>query len=449
MSTEKICTCGHIPTVIVPGIGQSKTVQLDEKGNIIRTSWPLEIDMEQLKKKLIPPAARMLLLRHDLGFAKKLRSALCEALDPLKCNPDGSQKNNIKVVSYNYSIAECSAEEKHYIKRMVPYERFTDLVGEDHVFYFSFNPFGRAYETVELLHDYIAMVKEKTGHDKVNLIPISLGGTIATAYLDKYVSDGDIHRVVGIVPAYNGSTVFPDILSKNIDLDNYEELFITILGKGDGGKLIALLKKVPKKLVKLYINTILDAFIETVLLNSPMMWGLLPAEKYYELSRRFISDRQHEQLLARTADAWRVRSDFPALVRKAKEYGTEIFSLCGYNIRLFAVASGHVSSDLIVDTKSASMGAFCAPPGGTLGDGYVQQNTCCSLHNHISPDNAIDASAAALPDTTWFYKNMEHEDCAECDNLLTLAGLLISDDEIKDVFSNPEYPQFNEYIRNK
>ncbi|NLO45348.1 MAG: hypothetical protein GX107_02465 [Clostridiales bacterium] len=446
MSTSKSCGCGFIPTVIVPGIGQSKTVQLDEKGNVIKTSWPLDIDMKLLKKKLIPSAVRMLLFRHDLGFSKKLKSVLCEALDPLKCNSDGSQKNNIKVVSYNYSMAECSAEEKRFIRKMVPFERFADLVGDDHVFYFSFNPFGRAYETIELLHDYIAMVKEKTGHDKVNIIPISLGGTIVTSYLDKYASDGDIHRVVGIVSAFDGSTVFSDILSKNIDLDNYEELFVNLLGKGDGGKLTAMLKKIPKKLVKLYINIILDSFIETVLLNSPMMWGILPAEQYQELSRRFLSGKQHEKLLKRTDEAWRVRSDFPALVKKARDHGIEMFSLCGYNIRLFAVASDHVTSDMIVDTKSASMGAFCAPPGGTLPDGYVQQNTFCSAHDHISPDNAVDASAGALPDTTWFYKNMDHEGCAVCDNLLTLAGLLISGDEITDVFSSPDYPQFNDFV---
>ena len=342
-------------------------------------------------------------------------------------------------------MAECSAEEKRFIKRMVPYERFTNLIGEDHVFYFAFNPFGRAYETVELLHDYIAMVKEKTGHDKVNLIAISLGGTIVTQYLDKYVSDGDIHRVIGIVPAFNGSTVFPDIVSKNIDLKNYDSLFINLLGKGDGGKLIALLKKVPPKLVERYINAILDAATETIILNSPMMWGLLPAENYYELSRRFISDKAHEQLLAKTDEAWRIRSDFPALIKKMRDHGTEVFSLCGYNIRLFAVASEHVTSDMIVDTKSASMGAFCAPPDGTLGKGYVQQGTQCAKHSHISPDNVIDASTGAIPDTTWFYKNMGHEDCAVCENLLTLAGLLISSDEITDVFSNPEYPQFNEF----
>lgn len=432
------------PTVIVPGIGQSKTVQLDLNGEVIRTSWPLDIDMEALKKKLVPSAVRMMLLRHDAGFAATLKSALCDVLDPLRCNPDGSQKNDIRVVTYKSSIAKCSDEGKHFIRRMVPYERFTDVVGEELVYYFTYNPFGRAYETIEELHSYIENVKKETGSSKVNLIVISLGGTIATAYLHKYGSCGDLHRVVGIVPAFDGSSVFSDIMSKNFDYANYESLFCTLLGNKEGKTITSLLKKIPQKLVPKYIDAILDAVTDTVLLNSPMMWGIMPSDRYEELSAKFISDEAHKRLRERADEEWKVRADFPALVRRMKESGVEMFSLCGYNTHLFAVSSTN-TSDMIVDTKSASMGACCAPVGVTLVSDYKQQNLHCTGHSHLSPDEMIDASAGAMPDTTWFYKNMEHEDCAVCENLLKLAGLLISSDEITDVFSSAEFPQFNEY----
>jgi hypothetical protein len=41
-----------------------------------------------------------------------------------------------------------------------------------------------------------------------------------------------------------------------------------------------------------------------------------------------------------------------------------MFSLCGYNVRMFkALTSADVSSDMIVDTYSASLNAHIAPLG--------------------------------------------------------------------------------------
>ncbi|MBS7360971.1 MAG: hypothetical protein KIG24_01390, partial [Oscillospiraceae bacterium] len=80
---------------------------------------------------------------------------------------------------------------------------------------------------------------------------------------------------------------------------------------------------------------------------------------------------------------------------------------------------------------------------GHFSEEYEQKSSSCAGHNHISPSRDIDASCCAVPDRTWFYYNMEHEQAAENEALLTLVQKLLSSDEISDVYSSPEYPQFN------
>ena len=54
-------------------------------------------------------------------------------------------------------------------------------------------------------------------------------------------------------------------------------------------------------------------------------------------------------------------------------------------------------------------------------------------------------ASAAVPDRTWFYYNMEHEQAAENKNLLDLVAKIASSDEPIDVFTMPEHPQFADY----
>ena len=55
------------------------------------------------------------------------------------------------------------------------------------------------------------MVKQQTGHDKVSIVFISLGGTIGNAYLAKYCDRDDIDRIVFVAAASDGSYLFSDL----------------------------------------------------------------------------------------------------------------------------------------------------------------------------------------------------------------------------------------------
>ena len=91
------------------------------------------------------------------------------------------------------------------------------------------------------------------------------------------------------------------------------------------------------------------------------------------------------------------------------------------------------------------MGAYAANVGEKLPEDYKQQNTNCSNpeHNHISPDRVVDASTGLLPDTTFYFAGQRHDLTQHNDVILEIAMELIAHDDIKDVYSSPEFPQFN------
>lgn len=446
---EAKCNCAYYPTVVVPGIGNCRAYEVDKEGNRLRMAWPPDIDKEaakKLKNSLILPGLRMFILRRDSGFSKKAGKAVAEVLDIMASTPDGKYKHNVKVETFDGSVAECTEEEKGFIYRMLPLKPLAELIGEDHLFYFSFVAIGNTAETAERLREYIKTVKEKTGHDKVNIAAVSLGATITSAYLDKYAADGDVNRVVGVVPAFDGSAVVSDILKGNIAYEDYEILFNELLGRKTAEKIIKAVKLLPKNVLKKFIEAVIAAVVETVILNSTTMWGIVPAAEYKALSDKYLSGSEQNKI-REEADRWRrVRSDFPALVKKARDNGTGIFVLCGYNRPLFkAVNSSTLHSDMVVHSASASLGAHFAPLGESFPSDYRQQNLHCTdpAHNHINEQRDADASVGAAPDTTWFWRDMEHEQAAENEHLLTLMKLLLADDSIKDVFQREEFPQFN------
>lgn len=447
------CGCGYNPVIIVPGIGDCKAFEVDEQGNRLRSAWPPDIDaaaMKKLKNKLMFPALRMMVLRHDLGFSKKAGQALAEALDTMTSNTDGTYKHNIQVETYDAPLSELSEAEQKFIYRMLPLKPLADIIGADHLFYFGFVAIGNTENTVGKLRAFIKYVKDKTGHDKVNLAAVSLGGTITTAYLDAYAEEGDIGRVVGVVPAFDGSALISDLMKKNIAFDDYEALFVELMGKSKAEKLLKVTRLIPKKVLRSFVEAVLETVATTVVGNSTSMWGLIPSGEYEALSNKYLSAPEKAVIKAQADKAWRIRCDFPALVSKARENGIDMFSLCGYDVRLLKVSnSDKISSDMIVHSESESLGAKIAAPGETLGDGYRQAGLNCQnpAHNHLSPDNKVDASCGALPDTTWYWSGMEHEEAAVNKPLLELMGLLLSGRGPADVYADPAYPQFSVFVK--
>lgn len=439
------CACGKMPCIILPGIGQSITAEYNSDGSIKRNVWPLEgFDTNRIVKKILPNALAAIITRQNSGLPKKMAAAVEDELDCMLNLPDGSPKHNIHAVPYPGSLAECSPAEKDYIYRMVPVPTLENHIGADHLWFFAYNSFGQTMDIVEELREYIQRVKAQTGHDKVNLAPVSLGGTIATAYLGKYGDDNDINRVVSIVPAYDGSQAVADALGGNLDYDGFGNAVELLFGSKAADQINKYLKLFSKKTAAAIVKALLGVVSDTVLKNSVTMWGIVPHEQYKSLSERLISDESHRLLKAQADEAYIYRRDFPKTVKKLQAQGVLFDDICCHGLRILEFCnSSKVDSDHIVHTHSASMGAYITPLGETLPGDYKQKGDNCSCgHNHISPCRTIDASVGLAPDTTWFFKGQAHDDVHKCRPVLEITEWLLADEEPKNVFSNERYPQF-------
>lgn len=439
------CNCNYAPTVIVPGIGQSKVDLVDEKGNRIKSAWPLDIKGEELMDGLKGPLMKTMMLRRDMGLSDKLAELVRKAAQPVAGTDEGEPVSRLRVVSYPQSVAECSEDEKRYIYKMVPLENLAEIIGEDHLYFYAYHSFGSVYDNAAGLDEFIQMVKQSTGHDKVNLIPVSLGGALSTAYFDAYGHKGDVAKVLYFVAALNGSYIASDVLSGNLYTDDVQPLLREIAG-GNARELSSILKMMPKGVPEKVLDKLLEAVLDTVLLRSTMIWAVVPCQDYERMRDKYLSDKRFDVLRAKTDRFHKAHERLKDMIEEQRRNGVEFYSICGYG-RKFPpfMKSGHMSSDGTIDVFSTSLGAYSTPLGETLPEDYVQKNTYCkdSKHNHISPDRTIDASAGFLPETTWYFYNQVHDDVAFNDIALEIAKRVLTDSEFNSVFADANFPQFN------
>lgn len=428
----------HIPCIIVPGIGQSKVELLDENGNKVKMAWQLDIDGDKIVKEIRLPLARTIITRRDFGLSKKMAKAITEAVDPVATSNDGTMKNNVRVVEYHQSLKDCTEEDRNYIYRMVPMHKLSDIIGEENVYFFAYNSFGEPYKTASDLNDFIQAVKKERNCDKVNLVPVSMGGAVSVAYFDAYGHQNDIHRVMYFVAALQGTSVISDLMELNVNTDNALSLISFLAPRKVAEAMDKLMKILPEKVSKNLIMSVLDAIRKAVILNCPELWSTIPPYKYPELSEMYLSDKKHAELRKKTDKFYKAQKNFPKSFKKLMEQGVEFFAIVGYNLQLMPIVNtDKKSSDGMIDIESASLGATAAPLGETLKDVDISRD-------YISPDSTIDASTSLMPDRVWYFKDQQHDDTAYNQTALEVAARVLSDDNFNSVYSSPDLPRFGE-----
>ncbi len=460
VKTECNGECDTCPAIVVPGIGQSNVWALDENGDYLLdeegdriSCFPAVFDIGSIVMKVLAPALLTLVTQHDVFLSDALCSVVLDAFEVNLCDPKtGKNTGNIEVEKYLYSVAECSDYEKQQIYNNIPLQAFSEIAGEDHLYYFAYNSFGNNYETVAELYEYIQMVKEETGHDKVNIVPISMGGSLANALLDYYpdVMD-DLNKVVYIVPALNGSTIVGDLYTKNFAFFDTEFLyngFLEALMDEEDARMIEVIARIlPDQVLSSVLKKVADCLVEDVAANITSLWGLCPKEYYPEASKALLKNKP--EIKRQTDLFYKAQCNSLDNIQTLVDKGVQVFNIVDYDAPLYLIGNSwnDDNADGVIHLSSTAMGVESAIVGETLGEDYQQKNTSvnCSdpSHNHISPDNVVDASTGLLPDTTFYFDGQNHESTARNDIIISLATRLLATDDIKDVYSTPEYPQFN------
>lgn len=430
------------PCVIIPGIGQSKLELLDENGKKVKMAWQLDVDTDSIVKQLKLPLIRSIILRGDFGLSKKMASIVADIVDPVVTKDDGTMKNPVHVVDYPQSLAECTEDEKNYIYHMVPMQRLSKIIGEENMYFFAYNSFGEPYETAAMLNDFIQKIKKERNCDKVNIVPVSLGGAVSVAYFDLFGKQNDVKRVMYFVAALQGTPVISDLMKLNINsekaLSLIEFLFPSKIAELLG-KILALL---PKKVSNKLMFSAIEAILEAAIIRCPSLWSTIPPTEYEALAKKYLTDSKFAVLKEKTDKFYKAQKSFPESFKQLKAQGVDFFAIVGYNLQLLPiVATDTVSSDAMINVTSASLGATVAPLGATLqteADG-----------DFISPDRMIDASTSLMPDRVWYFKNQQHDNTAYNDTALDVATRVLSDDSFTSVYSDPSLPRYGNMQDNR
>lgn len=468
--TETDCggKCGHSPVIVLPGINHSPTYLYDENDepymyNDSHVGGTLIILNEAALSagaivKAVAAVLGTLALQTNLGLDKIAYNLVSEIFKFQKCDENGDHVENLKTKRWNHSFEHMTQDDLDWTYRMVPMKSLVDEIGEDHAYFFTFNLVGDPMKSADELKDYVEMVKEQTGHDKVTFLPVSLGGTILTAYLEKYGHE-DLDQIVNAVACLDGTDILADFMAREWRLDDeylYHQFISNIFVESEGvptlGYLInTVLHIVPRSGVDALLSGAMSAILDTLILNCPQFWAMLPSYRYDALAERYLSDKP--ALKARTDAFQQARLNLKQNILDAVADGVRVNSIAGANLDLgeemytyfniVASAEQH-NSDGIVNLNSTTLGATGAPHDKTLADVDYEKNTYCKdpTHNHISPDNMVDTSTAVLPENTWVFLDQYHE-VGRNDVVLNLAKAIILG-EVTDVHSDPEnYPQFN------
>ncbi len=459
--TDCSADCEFYPTIIIPGLGQSGVFVADENGDYILddegkriSAFPAYIQIGEIIKEALFPALFSLITQRDFGLSNALSNVIESCFGINASDLNAQNTGNVILERYYKPYSECTKEEQDLINSHIPFHLYPTDLPRDHLYYFTYNSFGNHIDVTKELLDYVHMVMEQTGHSKVNLVPISQGGTFANAMFEYHPEVMDeIHKVLYIVPALDGSTIIGDVFNGRItflDPDYLYHGFLEnsgLLDKGTSRMIEVLLRIFPDEVLAKALNAGVKTLVEKVMIRSTSMWSLCPSGDYPTAAQRYLSSPEMANIKAQTDKYYRAQLNSDANIQKLLAKGVQVFNVAQYDFNMINVGEtwNTQNADYIIHLDSTSMGAYAANIGETLPTDYVQKNTYCSNpdHNHISPDRVVDASAGLLPDTTFYFDGQRHDLTQHNDVILKIAMELIAHDDIKDVYSSPEFPQFN------
>lgn len=460
VKTECQGDCDTCPAIVVPGIGQSNVWALEDNGDYMLdadgeriSAFPAVLNVGSIVVKAVFPVLLSLFFQADIGLSDTLCSVLMDAFEVNLCDETtGKNTGNLEVEKYLYSVAECSDYEKEQIYDNIPLQAFAQQAGEDHLYYFAYNSFSNLDNTVKELYDYIQMVLEETGHDKVNIVPISMGGSIADALLQYYPDVMDkLEKVVYIVPALNGSSIVGDLFRKDFaffDTNFLYNGFLEALMDEEEARMIEVIARIiPDQVLTKALHKVADCLVEDIASNITSLWGLCPKEDYPAASEALLANKPG--IKEQTDRFYQAQLNAHKNIQTLVDKGVEVYNIVDYDVPLYLIGNSwnNDNADGVIHLSSTAMGVKSALVGETLGDDYVQANTSpnCSdkTHNHISPDGVVDASTGLLPDHTFYFDGQGHEQTARNDAIIALATRLLATDDIKDVYSVADFPQFS------
>ena len=439
------------PVIMVAGYSSSELVKVDEDGTRTRV-WGVNMDsiLNRVINRIYDLGKGLVLTaKGDAEYlGRVVGEELSAELEYMKINDDGTSKYNIQVE--NTAIEETNM--KYILDNNLPLEyinedkisyEIAEYVGEENMFFYTNDWRQSVYECAVGLDQYIEKVKEYTGKDKVNIIAVSHGGQVSATYLSLFGYKQDVDNAVLTVPAIGGAGMAYDALTGNVAIDEYMLVYYLEHGFEADGKYEWLVQAQQLGFLDNVVKAAVP-YVHEVIGNWGSIWDFVPVE-YYEDTKAMLLDPVENAAIIEKSDMvhYEIMAHFHENLQKCiNEHGINISIIAGTGVP--CVTGLRENADALIRTTD-STGALCAPLGKRFNDGYTGEGTMCDdpTHDHVSPSFEVDASTAYLPENTWFVDELFHGMTFHDPYSRTLALKNLLTDEIVNVHSDPDYPQFH------
>ncbi|MBQ9531125.1 MAG: alpha/beta fold hydrolase [Eubacterium sp.] len=357
---------------------------------------------------------------------KKLINSLAKLVKntPINCTENGNVKKGQGII--NYWTAPLSKHRSYYkdatVAESAIARQLCREVGAKNVYCFNYDWRQDICKTAKDLNAYIKKIKKKTGSKKVSLVGCSLGGAVLSAYMDAYKSKKDVKRYVFVNPAIMGVDVsrayaldmkfskksiiqYLDCMESAYNNGSSAALFRLIYALGDdrigyaADYLNGFVKN--KKNVKSLFKKVIKPWIG----NIPSLWECIP----YNSFNKAVKEMSKMGVLDKTSGVYKKIKKYHAVQGRAKKNlkavkksGAQVAIIASYGtMGIPATSKAYNQTDVLIDTKYASAGATVAKYSKKLS----KKNR---KGKYVSPDKVINAKTCALPDNTWFLKDVQH-----------------------------------------
>ncbi len=454
------CSCGENPMLIISGFAQYQLVN-NKTG---KSAWSPETDKIVDAVTAVLPSLTQFLASEQKqsdcdAFCDVLIPEVNKVLDDIAVLPDGTPKHSEVAIK-----AQFTENVAYYGIETVMGEGLfgndivvtaCNAVGADHVWVYGLDWRVDPMVLADEIHGYVERIVKTSGHDKVSISGISMGGVIMTAYLAKYGTE-HLSNITMLSSAFTGLDMIGQLFTGNVEID--EQGLYNIITQAVGNSAVSdvlnqtgILKKlipVLDTLIKFDKDRIYSECLIPNFGYNTGMWGFVP-DSYFAEAKKFMNARMNDGTPEQTKIFWQRVNDYHnnaqnkicEILNTAKADGICVAVISNYNLQIAPITpSGKLSSDQVIETIHTSGYATVANLGETLGDKYPR-------NAYLSEDRIIDASTCYLPDNTWFIKNQQHVGFSESgpqDNGAFYAWILTAKTQY-DVFTNPKYPQFMIY----
>ena len=462
----------YVPTIIIPGLFQSETyhyengeIATDANGVPLARPFYVSIGMEEIGDivtKALLPITRMFISQHDKdGLAAKEVSKILAGIlmGKQRSDANGNMIDDTRAVLYQGSMADVTDAELEHVLSQFPIQEYFDIAGKENMYVFNYVSTGNMIQTAKTLYDYIQFVKEDSGSDKVNIVPVSQGGSIANALMKYYDEQNisvarDINRIIYVVPALDGAALLGDCYRYGFN-KNSDALYTTAMPSVIGyenylGYVINIaMRLMPKTDIDVLLDAIADAMINDYLRYSTLMWGLVPSGDYPVCREKYLMGDDMAEIRRQTDWYYDAQLNSENYILEAIADGVKVFDIVDTNVELYQLAVSHASQncDGIIHVDSTSMGAYSVNVSTKLPADYVPSRNNCSdpaHHDHTDPEGIMDVCSGLLPETTFYFSGQNHATTGSNDVIMTLIIQLATDESFTSIHSYPDkFPQFN------